>query len=106
MVPADAHRFDRLARAANIIVGVSGCFCVLLLLYYFYHYTWTGKRALTSPIGIILYCGLPAVLAAMLFASLRLRPLPRISLALVVVSGAAATFIANLFLALLGVFTD
>ena len=102
MVPADAHRFDRLARAANIIVGVSGCFCVLLLLYYFYHYTWTGKRALTSPIGIILYCGLPAVLAAMLFASLRLRPLPRISLALVVVSGATATFIANLFLALLG----
>ena len=100
MVPADAHRFDRLTRTANIIVGVSGCFCVLLLLYYFYHYTWTGKRALTSPVGMILYCGLPAVLAAMLFASLRLRPLPRISFALVFVSVVAATFAANLFFAL------
>ena len=102
MVPADAHRFDRLTRTANIIVGVSGCFCVLLLLYYFYHYTWTGKRALTSPVGMILYCGLPAVLAAMLFASLRLRPLARIKLALVLVVVAASTFAANLFCALAG----
>jgi hypothetical protein len=100
MVPADVHRFDRLTRAANIIVSVSGGFCVLLLLYCFYHYTWTGKKSLTSPVGMVLYYGVPSILAAILFASLRWRPLPRINLALVLVSVAASTFAANLFFAL------
>ena len=97
MVPAAAPRVDRLTRAANLIVGGSGGCCLLLVLYYVYHYLWTGKRVVTGPVGLVVYGGLPAVLAALLFASLRLRPLPRISCALVLVSVVAATFAANVF---------
>ena len=101
MVPPAEQRFDRLTRAANIILGVGGFFCVLLLLYCFYYYTWTGTRYMTSPGGMVFYYGLPSVLAALLFASLWVRPLLRISLALVLVAVAIAIFAANLFCALL-----
>ena len=100
MVPADAPRMARLTRAANLIVGGTGGCCLLLVLSYVYHYMWTGQRVVTNPVGLVIYCGLPAVLAALLFTSLRLRPHPRISVALVLVSVVAATFAANVFFAL------
>ena len=100
MVPADAPRVDRLTRSGHADCGGSGGCCLLLVLYYVYHYLWTGTRVVTSPVGLVVYGGLPAVLAALLFASLRLRPLPRISVALVLVSVGAATFAANVFCAL------
>ena len=50
---------------------------------------------------MVFYYGLPSVLAALLFASLWVRPLLRISFALVLVAVAIAIFAANLFCALL-----
>ena len=92
------QNFRGLAKAANVSLSMVGVFCVLLLSYCIYYYHWTGNRHFTSLNGLIFYYGIPAVLAGISFASLRLHTLPKISLALVLASTAVSVFAVNLFL--------
>src|SRR5262245_52740392 len=100
MATTKTQRFGRLAGFANIVLVGGGVFCVLVLFYSIYHYGLTGHRSFTSPMGMVLYYGVPAVLAAALFASLRLEMFTRISVALLLVSIALSIHAANLFVAL------
>ena len=90
----------RLARFASIVLAGGGVLCVLMLFYSIYHYGLTGRRSFTSPTGMVLYYGVPALLAGALFASLRLEALKRITLALLLLSIGLSIHAANLFLAL------
>jgi hypothetical protein len=80
-------------RVANVILGGSGLFCVILLAYLVYTYTWTDKAAFASVRGMLLYYGLPALLAVVCFALLRLPPEHRISVALLLFSTGASVYI-------------
>jgi hypothetical protein len=70
------------ASFADIVLKLGAFLCLLVLSYFFYHYVWTRQRQLTSHWGIVLYFVAPALLAAGLLASLRLRIPHRINLAL------------------------
>jgi hypothetical protein len=100
MRSAQAQHFERLARLSNILLGAGGVFCALLFFYCIYYYGWTERRYFTSPSGIILYYVVPAAVACILFAALRLQPHQRITLSLFFVSTGASIYAANLFLAL------
>jgi hypothetical protein len=63
-----------LAAAANTALAAAGIFSLLVLFYLFYHYGWTGERMFASAAGMALYYAIPAVLAVLFFASLRLTP--------------------------------
>ena len=67
--------------ADAILVG-GGVFFTLTWIYFIYCYGWTGQRQFTSWIGALLYYVIPAVLATLLFASLRLNPVSQIILAI------------------------
>ena len=99
-----ANRQERfLAKAANvsnIILGGGGVASLLALLYFFYHYGWTGERKFDSSMGVVLYYLVPAGVAGLLFASLRLKASYKINLALLSVSLAASVLSAELFLQL------
>jgi hypothetical protein len=100
MTNTRTQRLGRLARFASIVLAGAGILCVLVLFYSIYHYGLTGRRSFTSPMGMLLYYGVPALLAGALFASLRLEPFKRISLALLLLSVGLSIHAANLFLAL------
>jgi hypothetical protein len=100
MKPSDKKDYGKLTGVATVMLVGSGSFCVLLLLYVVYYYALTGQRNFTNRAGMLVYYVLPAVLSALLFASLRLRPFWRISLSLVVLSTGISIYAANLFLAL------
>jgi hypothetical protein len=100
MATTRTQRFGRLVRFASIVLAGSGILCVLILFYSIYHYGLTGRRSFTSPMGMVLYYGVPALLAGALFASLRLEALRRITLALLLLSIGLSIHAANLFLAL------
>lgn len=70
------------ARLANIFIVSGGIVCLLALSYVVYYYSWTDQRQLTSWKGVLLYYVSPALLAIAFFASLRLRAVHRINLAL------------------------
>ncbi|MFQ5903155.1 MAG: hypothetical protein ACE5JO_05635, partial [Candidatus Binatia bacterium] len=85
-------RLGKAARLANVVLGGGGVVCVFVLFYLTYYYAWTGERRFTSSIGTIVYFGLPAVLAGLLFASLRLRPSYKINLALLFFSTGVSVY--------------
>src|SRR5713101_6804825 len=86
------------ARIANIILGGGGVVCVFVVSYFVYNYSWTGQRQFTSSIGIILYYVFPAVLAGLLFASLRLRPSQKVNFAILCFSLVVSIYAAESFL--------
>ena len=88
------------AAIANIILGGGGVASLLALLYFFYHYGWTGERKFDSPLGVVLYYLVPAGVAALLFASLKLKADYKINLATLSVSLAASVLGVELFLQL------
>ena len=90
----------RLARFASIVLAGGGALCILMLFYSIYHYGLMGRRSFTSPTGMVLYYGVPALLAGALFASLRLEAFKRTGLALLLLSIGLSIHAANLFLAL------
>ena len=92
--------FERLGRFANLVLVGGGLLCALMLFRSIYYYGLTEGRSFTSPVGMVLYYGVPALLAAVLFAALRLESFKRITLALLLVSIAVSIHAANLFLAL------
>jgi hypothetical protein len=97
------RRFERLARFADLVLVGGGLLCALVLFRSIYHFSLTEGPSLTSPVGMALYYGVPALLAASLFAALLLEGFKRIAVALVVVSIAFSIHAANLFLALIDV---
>jgi PAS domain S-box-containing protein len=89
---------DLLVKIANIVIVGGGVACLFFLFYIIYYYAWTGERSFTSQVGMILYYGFPASLAALLFTSLRLSPSFRGNLALVLVSTCIALYSLELIL--------
>ena len=85
MIPDKINRHKGLKVANGILIG-EGLVCLLLLVYCIYYYGWRGERSFSSPVGPILFYGLPAIIASLSFAALRLRPSYRINLVLFTVS--------------------
>jgi hypothetical protein len=88
--------FERLGRFANLVLVGGGLLCALMLFRSIYRYGLTEGRSFTSPVGMLLYYGVPALLAAVLFAALRLESFKRITLALLLVSITVSIHGANL----------
>src|SRR5215475_7473958 len=91
---------EKAAKIANIILGGGGVASLLAFLYFFYHYGWTGERKFDSSIGVVLYYLVPAGVAGLLFASLKLKASYKINLAMLSVSLAASVLAVELFLQL------
>ena len=91
---------DFLAKIASIVLGVGGIFCLVVLSYFLYHYFWTGQRSFASPAGALVYDVVPACLAGLLFASLRLSTSRRINIALCLCSLAFTIFAAEAMMTL------
>jgi hypothetical protein len=68
------------------------------LFYFFYHYSFTGERQFTAPIGMLSYYGVPATLATLLLGALRLERGYRINLAILLISLGVSLYAAELFL--------
>jgi hypothetical protein len=75
------EQFLKAAKIADIVLAGGGVGSLLALSYFLYHYSWTGERQFTSSLGVILYYILPAVFAALCFASLKLKPAYKVNLA-------------------------
>jgi len=82
---------------ANAFLGGVGLALILTLFDVFYHYTWTGERQFGSSAAAWLYYGIPAVLAALLFGSLRFKPSWKINIAILSFSVVASLYAAELF---------
>jgi hypothetical protein len=100
MKPLEEQRFGKLAHIATWSLGISGTLCVLVLFYFVYHFAWTAQRSFTSAVEIALCYVLPAVFSGLLLGSLRLDPLWRIKVSLVLISTAVPIYAGNLVLAL------
>ena len=92
---------DLLPKIATIFLAGGAFLCLFMLLYVFYYYGWTAQRGFSSPLGMILYYGVPAVLASLLFAFSRRSPEFRVNAALVCVSLTASVYGLELFLRVL-----
>jgi PAS domain S-box-containing protein len=90
---------ELLINVANVIVLVGAFACLMIVAYLLYYYTLTGQRHFTSSAGMVLYYGLPAALGVLLFISLRLSPVLRSKLALVLVSTCIGLYGLELILA-------
>jgi len=91
---------EKAANVASIVLG-GGCVASLLaLLYFLYHYSWTRERKFDSPMGVVLYYLVPAGVAALFFASLKLTARYKINLAILSVSLAASAIGVEVFLQL------
>src|SRR5215471_6881565 len=89
---------------ANAFLGGVGLALILTLFDVFYHYTWTGERQFGSSAAAWLYYGIPAVLAALLFGSLRFKPSWKINIAILSFSVVASLYGAELLFRLAGSF--
>jgi hypothetical protein len=85
-------------RVANVVLVVSGIASVLVLLYVVYQYGYTVQRRFTSAAGIGWYFGVPAAVASVCFAALRLRPTQKISAAVIILALITAVFGTESFL--------
>jgi hypothetical protein len=89
----------KIAKVADWIIWGSILGCAAILLHYAYYYSWTHQRSFLSPVGPMLYYGLPAAVAGLLLVSLRLRPSHRINLSLLLLSLGISLYTAELVLA-------
>jgi hypothetical protein len=92
-----------LATANKIAGGVlagGGILALLALSYSLYFYAWSGARQVTNTTGALLYYGVPAGLALVLFLSLRLKTSYRINFAILFVSLGASIYGTELVLEL------
>ena len=92
------QRVERAAiQFANFILVAAGLVCVAALSKVFYHYQWICDRQFAGPVGRSLYYGLPALLAVLFFASLRLRDDRKIKVAIVSTALASWLVVAEIF---------
>src|SRR6185436_13214833 len=95
------ERFTRLEGAADMILTAGGILCALIFLYVVYQFGWTERRQFTNSIAAsLLYLGVPAGMAALMFPARRLEPSRKISFVMFLVSTVASIHVVNLVLAL------
>lgn len=88
----------KLTKLADAVLIVGGIFSLFVLSYFLYRYYWTGASQFSGSMGMMLYYVVPAGVAALLFASLRLRPAYKIALAILCLSLTASLYVAEYFL--------
>ena len=86
------------ARVASIGLACGGALALLVFVYFFYWYSVTGQRQFSSPFYAVFYYVLPLTLAAGLFAALRLQPVHKINLLMLLVASCMAVYAMELFL--------
>jgi len=91
-----------LTRLLKRILIAAAALCVAVFAYFFYHYTLTGERELDGLASVVLYYGVPLGAAALLLASLRLRPDRQMNLVLVLASFSVALYVGEYLLDYLG----
>jgi hypothetical protein len=80
-------------------VGLAACAVAALAVAGWSAYTFlSGGRPFSDSVGVTLYAGLPAVVAVLLFAALRLGPVHRLRLLIFSVTLAASLYAAELFI--------
>jgi PAS domain S-box-containing protein len=84
---------DLPAKIANIVLAGGGALCLLVLFYLTYRYTLTDDKTVAGSIGALIYFGIPALFATILFASLRIAPSYKTRIAMVAFSIAATTYL-------------
>jgi GDSL-like lipase/acylhydrolase family protein len=86
------------ARVANVGLACGGALALLVFVYFFYWYSVTGQRQFSSPFYVVFYYVLPLTLAGALFAALRLQPVHKINLLMLLVGSCMAVYAMELFL--------
>jgi hypothetical protein len=86
------------ARVANVGLACGSALALLVFVNFFYWYSVTGERQFSSPFYLVLYYVLPLTVAAGLFAALRLQPVHKINLLMVLVASCTAIYAMELFL--------
>ena len=88
----------KLETLATTTLWAGAIFCILVWLYFIYEYGWAKNRQLTSLIGLGMYYVLPAVMATLLFAFSRLRPVYKVNAAMACISLAVPIYGAEILL--------
>ena len=91
---------DLLPKIASIVLAGGAFLCIFVSFYVIYYYVWTGQRHFNTPLGMVLYLVLPAVLASLLFGFLRRNPEFKVNAAMVCVSLIVPVYGVELFLRL------
>ena len=86
------------ARVANVGLACGSALALLVFVNFFYWYSVTGQRQFTSSFYVVLYYVLPLTMAAALFAALRLQPVHKINLLMLLVASCTAVYAMELFL--------
>ena len=81
------------AKIANVVLLGGATLSTLVFLYFLYRYGWTGERRLAG--WMVTYFVAPGLLAACFFASLKLKPVHKINLAVVCISLVACLYAAE-----------
>ncbi len=97
---SEAKYLRTAARLANIFLLSVAIACLLVMAYFAYYHGLIGQRQFTSWRGPVAYYVLPAVVAILLFATLRLRPVYRTIIAICCLAVAASAYGVELFLQL------
>jgi hypothetical protein len=84
---------NKLGGLATLMLAGAGAVCLLVFLYFLYYYGWTEQRRFSSWSGVLIYYAVPALMAALLFASLRLSAATRINIALALYSVGIAVYL-------------
>jgi hypothetical protein len=88
----------RAGRAVNIILISGGLVCIAIMCYFIYVNSWTHQANFVGTGGVIMRYVFPAILAAGLFASLRLPPAYRVNLCVLLISTVFSFYSMELFL--------
>ncbi len=86
------------ARVANVGLACGGALALLVFVNFFYWYSVTGQRQFSSPFYVVLYYVLPLTLAVALFVALRLQPVHKINLLMLLVASCTTVYAMELFL--------
>jgi hypothetical protein len=91
---------SRRMAVADAILSGGGVLFVVVWVWFIYDYVRREPKAFSGGAGIVLYIVCPALAAALLFASLRLRPTYKLNLAFVLFSIGVSVYTVELLLSL------
>jgi hypothetical protein len=95
---SEAKYLRTAAKLANIFLLSVAIACLLVMAYFAYYHGLAAHRQFTSWRGAVAFYVLPAVVAILLFATLRLKPVYRTMIAICCLAVAASAYGAELFL--------
>ena len=87
-----------LLKIADFVIAAGVIGALLTLYYFFYYYDGLDQRNFVNQLAMILYYGVPASLAALLFASFWCSPFVRGNVALVLLSTCISLYALELVL--------